>query len=68
MNPFANYSTPGEIAGRITTIMPNNGNSQPFIDFCYDVLTTVVDVLILINIKPSLRACITMRFWTEKAS
>lgn len=56
MNPFANYSTPGEIAGRITTIMPNNGNSQPFIDFCYDVLTTVVDVLILINIKPSLRA------------
>lgn len=56
MNPFANYNTPGEIAGRITTIMPNNGNSQPFIDFCYDVLTTVVDVLILINIKPSLRA------------
>lgn len=56
MNPFANYSTPGEIAGRITTIMPNNGNSQPFIDFCYDVLTTVVHVLILINIKPKIRA------------
>ena len=49
MNPFANFSTPGEIAGRITSIMPNSGNSQPFVDFCYDVLTGVAQVLILIK-------------------
>lgn len=49
MNPFANYNTPGEVAGRITTIMPNSGNSKPFIDFCYDVLAGVVQVLILIG-------------------
>lgn len=49
MNPFANYNTPGEIAGRITTIMPNSGNSKPFIDFCYDVLAGVAQVLILMG-------------------
>ena len=49
MNPFANYNTPGEIAGRITTIMPDSGNSKPFIDFCYDVLAGVAQVLILIG-------------------
>lgn len=49
MNPFANYNSPGEVAGRITTIMPNNGNSKPFIDFCYDVLAGVAQVLILMG-------------------
>jgi conjugal transfer pilus assembly protein TraD len=49
MNPFANYSTPGEVAGRITTIMPDSGNSKPFIDFCYDVLAGVAQVLILMD-------------------
>ena len=49
INPFANFSTPGEIAGRITSIMPNGSDSQPFVDFCYDVLTGVAQVLILIK-------------------
>lgn len=49
LNPFSNYSTPGEIANRITSIMPDTGNSQPFVDFCYDVLATVAEVLILIR-------------------
>ena len=49
LNPFSNYSTPGEIANRITSIMPDTGNSQPFVDFCYDVLATVAEVLILIK-------------------
>ncbi|CAK7027442.1 MAG: hypothetical protein DELT_02633 [Desulfovibrio sp.] len=49
MNPFANYNSPGEIAGRITTIMPDTGNSKPFIDFCYDVLSGVAQVLILMG-------------------
>ena len=55
MNPFANYNTPGEIAGRITTIMPNSGNSRPFIDFCYDVLAGVAQVLILMGKEISIK-------------
>lgn len=54
MNPFANYTTPGEVAGRITSIMPDGGNSRPFIDFCYDVLAGVAQVLILIGKEVSL--------------
>ncbi len=56
MNPFANYNTPGEIAGRITTIMPDTGNSKPFIDFCYDVLAGVAQVLILMEKEITIKA------------
>lgn len=55
MNPCANYSTPGEIAGRITSIMPNEGNSRPFVDFCYDVLSSTAHVLILIQKEITLK-------------
>ncbi len=54
MNPFANYTTPGEVAGRVTSIMPNTGNSKPFVDFCYDVLQGVAQVLILLGEEVSL--------------
>lgn len=49
INPFSNYQTAGEVAMRITSIMPATGNSKPFVDFCYDVLATVADVLILLD-------------------
>lgn len=55
MNPFANYNTAGEVAGRITSIMPDSGNSKPFIDFCYDVLAGVAQVLILLRKEITLK-------------
>ncbi|EGY27034.1 hypothetical protein DA2_0730 [Desulfovibrio sp. A2] len=51
LNPLANWQSPGEAAGRITSIMPQEGNSKPFVDFCYDVLATVIQVLQVIR-KP----------------
>lgn len=56
INPLANFSTPSEIASRIATIMPNTGNSKPFVDFCYDVLATVAGVLILIEVPSTLKS------------
>lgn len=49
MNPLAAFTEAGDIADRIASILPNKGNSQPFVDFCYDVLTVVVTVMLLID-------------------
>lgn len=56
LNPFSSYNTASEIANRITSIMPKTGNSQPFIDFCGDVLSTVVGILILMNKQITLKS------------
>lgn len=49
MNCLENFSTPGEIAYRITMLMPQKGNSKPFVDFCFDVISAVVEALIVLN-------------------
>lgn len=45
INPLANWASPGEVATRITSIMPQGTNSKPFVDFCYDVLVTILQVM-----------------------
>lgn len=49
MNCLENFSTPGEIAYRITMLMPQKGNSKPFVDFCFDVISSVVEALKVLN-------------------
>lgn len=55
-NPFTNYVKAGDIASRITSIMPQDGSSRPFVDFCWKVLVTVADVLVNMGETVSLEA------------
>ncbi|MBU1249113.1 MAG: type IV secretion system DNA-binding domain-containing protein [Proteobacteria bacterium] len=56
INPMANFKDSGALASRITSIMPQAGDSQPFVDFCYDVLATVIDVMLMIDKRITLRS------------
>lgn len=56
INPVENSIGSGDIAGRITSIMEQGKGSEVFIAFCYDVVSTVADVLLLIGIPITLKS------------
>ena len=48
-NPVSNFMKPNDVASRVTSIMPQDGSSKPFTDFCWKVLVAVADVLMALN-------------------
>jgi len=52
---IANFLNPGDAAGRIASIMPNTGNSAPFIAFCHEVMTIELKVMDIVGIPVNLK-------------
>lgn len=55
INPIENSVGAGDIAGRITSIMEQGKGSDVFIAFCYDVVSTIADVMLTIGIPITLK-------------
>ncbi len=55
INPIQNSVGAGDIAGRITSIMEQGKGSEVFIAFCYDVVSTVAEVMLTIGIPITLK-------------
>jgi len=45
INTMKSYLKPADLASRITSIMPQGGDSKPFTDFCWKVLVSVAEVM-----------------------
>lgn len=45
INTMKTYLKPADLASRITSIMPQGGDSKPFTDFCWKVLVSVAEVM-----------------------
>lgn len=54
-NPIRYWRDSKDIASRIASIMPQDPKSKPFVDFCWKVLVTVLDVMIPINMEINLK-------------
>lgn len=56
ISPITNYTRAGEVANRITSVIQrSDGTSDPFVSFGIMSLTTVVELMIVCEIKPTLK-------------
>lgn len=55
INPLANWSNATEVPSRISSILPNTGNSAPFTNFAWSAMNSIVHAMVLCGDKPTLK-------------
>ena len=54
INPLRNWNRPTEIAGRISTLIASEAESDPFVAFSWMALNSIINGLLAVNEKPTL--------------
>ncbi len=54
IDPLKNYKETGELASRISALMPKGGASEAFTQFSWRVINTICQTMLFLKIQPSL--------------